>query len=84
MKISVKLIGGICCSLFSTFCPAIADNTVFTKVKIKITIQIIGSCMYTLKLNKAYGRLDFIHLVESGIQKAIGDLPKKQPKEYPG
>ncbi len=40
--------------------------------------------MYTLKLNKAYGRLDFIHLVESGIQKAIGDLPKKQPREYPG
>jgi hypothetical protein len=27
MKISVKLIGGICCSLFSTFCPAIADNS---------------------------------------------------------
>jgi len=26
MKISAKLIGGICCSLFSTFCPAIADN----------------------------------------------------------
>lgn len=37
--------------------------------------------MYTLELNQTYGRLDFIHPVESGIQKAIGDLPKKQPKE---
>ena len=37
--------------------------------------------MYTLELNETYGRLVFIHPVESGIQKEIGDLPKKRPKE---
>lgn len=37
--------------------------------------------MYTLELNETYGRLDFIHPEESGIQKAIGDRQKKRPKE---
>ncbi len=37
--------------------------------------------MYTLELIKTYGRLDFIHPMESGIQKAIGDLQKERPKE---
>ena len=35
MKISAKLIGGICCSLFSTFCPAIADNLLLPKEKLR-------------------------------------------------